>query len=77
MQLPTGIRPRLQIMMDERAIRKALRWDVAAAKRRLREETSISVFAMALWIEVHRYRPRQRLIKWLCERIPTIPLPKR
>ena len=60
------------IEATEKAIRKILKWDTSFVKRRLRSETRVTVFAIALWIEVHRIKPRQRLVKWLCDRIPTM-----
>lgn len=60
------------IEATEKALRKILKWDSSFVKRRLRGETRVSIFALALWIEVHRIRPRQRLVQWLCDRIPTM-----
>jgi hypothetical protein len=56
--------------MDELSIRKLLRHDSSFVKRRLRTENTVTAFAMALWLEVHKQRPRKRLIVWLCQRIP-------
>lgn len=58
--------------MDEAAIRKLLRWDSSYVKRRLRAENSLSVYTMALWLEVHARRPRQGLVKWLFPHIAAL-----
>lgn len=56
------------------SLRAALNQSVDAAKRRLRREAEAQVLAGALCMELNRYRPRKRLVRWLCERIAEGPL---
>lgn len=53
-----------------KAIQKILGWNVDAVKRRFRNEKEPSLWAIVLFIELERSRPRKSLVRWLCARIP-------
>jgi hypothetical protein len=55
--------------MSEPELKKVLRQSTDAVKRALRAVADQRVLAAALAFEVGRYRPRKRVVAWLCARI--------
>ncbi|HEY8898901.1 MAG TPA: hypothetical protein VIM61_00600 [Chthoniobacterales bacterium] len=58
--------------MSEAAARKILRWDVATAKRQLRDEADIAFLRCVLAVESAKKAARKGLVRWIKNRIDTL-----